>query len=398
MAPGGHPLGLIRAFFQPRAGWRGRCGLLLGLMPGVFGIAPMTLVRAETPASLPGWAEDRQAEAIPPLLAGCAALGATPTTAMPPALRPLCTEAATLPPGDNAAARAFFERRFALQPLGEDTLTGYFEPELRGSLRRTPLHATPLHARPPEMVEVDLGAFAPDLAGRRITGLLREGRLVPMPDRSAIQAGALAGRGLELVWVDDPTDAFFLHIQGSGRVRLPDGRVLRIGYAAQNGHPYFAVGRTLLEQGALTREAMSMQAIRDWMRAAGAAPAAGLMARNPSYIFFRIVPDLPPEAGPIGALGVALTPMRSVAVDRAHVPLGLPVWVAGRDPITGQPLRLLTVAQDVGGAIRGRARADLFTGWGAEAAERAGRMRDAAALFMLVPRPDAPAPPPASSP
>jgi membrane-bound lytic murein transglycosylase A len=235
------------------------------------------------------------------------------------------------------------------------------------------------------LVEADLGSFIPELRGRRVAGQVRDGRLHPFPDRAAITGGALRGQGLELAWVDDPADAFFLHIQGSGRVRLDDGAVLRLGYAGWNGHPYFAIGRTLVEQGVLTREAVSMQAIRAWMTQAGPAEAAALMARNPSYIFFRRL-DLPPEAGPIGTLGAPLTPMRSIAVDRTQVPLGLPVWVAGTDPLTGAPLRRLTVAQDTGGAIRGPARADLFTGWGTEAAERAGRMRDPAALFLLVPR------------
>lgn len=301
-------------------------------------------------------------------------------------LGPACAEAAALPPGDHAAARAFLERRFQPVAVGQGTLTGYFEPELRGSATRDARFATPLHARPPDLVEVDLGTFLPDLRGRRTAGLVRDGRLLPYHDRAAIAGGALAGRGLELLWVDDPADAFFLQIQGSGRVRMADGRVLRVGYAGQNGHPYHAIGRTLIERGALTRETVSMQSIRAWMAEAGPAEAAALMARNPSYVFFRLLPDLPPEAGPIGTLGAPLSPMRSLAVDRAETALGLPVWVSGRDPLEGAPLRRLAVAADTGGAIRGPARADLFTGWGAEAAERAGRMREEAELFVLVPR------------
>jgi membrane-bound lytic murein transglycosylase A len=343
---------------------------------------------------LPGWAEDRHAEAIPALLATCRAIAALPpervlggsdaTALTAGALAPACAEAATLPPGD-AAARAFLERRFRPVALGRDTLTGYFEPELRGSLTPGPGFATPLLARPPELVDADLGAFIPDLRGRRVAGQVRDGRLHPFPDRAAITAGALAGRGLELAWVDDPADAFFLQVQGSGRVRLAEGGVLRLGYAGWNGHPYYAIGRALVESGALPRDAVSMQSIRAWMRDAGPEAAAALMARNPSYVFFRRL-DLPPEAGPIGTLGAPLTPMRSVAVDRTEVPLGPPVWVVGTDSLTGAPLRRLAVAQDTGGAIRGAARADLFTGWGDGAAERAGRMRDQAALWLLVPR------------
>jgi membrane-bound lytic murein transglycosylase A len=188
-----------------------------------------------------------------------------------------------------------------------------------------------------------------------------------------------------IAWVDEGVDAFFLEIQGSGRVRLPDGRLLRVGYAAANGHPYWPIGRFLLERGILTRETISMQAIRAWLLDAPGAEAQALMARNPSYVFFRRV-ELADDEGPIGALGVPLVPMRALAVDRAFVPLGLPVWVSGRDPLTDAPLRRLTVAKDTGGAIRGPARADLFTGWGAEAAERAGRMRDPARLWVLMPR------------
>lgn len=344
-------------------------------------------------AGLPGWTEDNHAEAIPALLTACRAvlplapglsLGGADQTMVPAgAMQPLCAEAADLPAGDALTARQFLEQRFRPRMLGEDTLTGYFEPELRGSLTRSPRFTVPLHARPPGLVEVDLGAFAPDLRGRRIAGELREGRLQPMPDRAGILAGALEAP--VLVWVEDRVEAFFLEIQGSGRVRLPDGRLLRVGYAGWNGHPYWPIGRALLERGVLTRETISMQAIRDWLNAAPGAEAFALMARNPSYVFFRRL-DLADDEGPIGALGVPLVPMRALAVDRAHVPFGLPIWVSGRDPLTASPLRRLTVAKDTGGAIRGPARADLFTGWGAEAAERAGRMREAAQLWMLVPR------------
>lgn len=344
---------------------------------------------------LPGWVEDNQAEAIPALLAACravqpmapaAALGGDERTRVAAGrMRPLCAEAAALEPGDPIAARLFLERRFRPLPLGEDILTGYFEPELRGSLSRTPRFAVPLHGRPPGLVEVDLGAFAPDLAGRRIVGEVRDGRLHPLPDRAGMIAGALEGRAPVVAWVEDRVDAFFLEIQGSGRVRLPDGRLLRLGYAGANGHPYWPIGRALLERGILTRETISMQAIRAWLLSAPGAEAMALMARNPSYVFFRRL-DLADDEGPIGALGVPLVPMRALAVDRAFVPFGLPLWVDGHDPLREAPLRRLAVAKDSGGAIRGPARADLFTGWGEEAAERAGRMRDPARLWLLVPR------------
>jgi membrane-bound lytic murein transglycosylase A len=363
-----------------------RLGALL-LAAALAGCAPAGFPRDVTFADLPGWPADRHAEAIPPLRLSCEAISRLPPdrNAAPTRLAPACGALETLPPGD-AAARAFLERHFRPVALGRDTLTGYFEPELRGAPTPSSVFATPLHARPPELVEVDLGGFAPELRGRRAAGRVENGRLVPFHDRAAIAAGALDGRGLELAWVDDPADAFFLQVQGSGRVRMIDGSVLRLGYAGTNGHPYFAIGRTLVERGILTREQVSLQAIRAWMAQAGPEAAAELMARNPSYVFFAPRPELPPDTGPVGTLGVPLTPGRSLAVDRQATPLGLPVWIDGRDPLGGGPLRRLTIAQDTGGAIRGPARADLFTGWGPEAADRAGRMRDQAALFLLVPR------------
>lgn len=259
-----------------------------------------------------------------------------------------------------------FERRFRAFAAGTGLLTGYYEPELRGAEYPAGAFQVPLRAMPPPVSGVE--------------GLL--------PDRAAIEAGALDGLGLELAWVDDPVDAFFLHVQGSGRLRLHDGRTLRLGYAGQNGHPYRAVGRPLIDSGAVPREAMSMQAIRAWLAAAAPAEAAALLRDNPSYAFFRLLPDLTADQGPVGTLGVPLAPLRSLAVDPAHLPLGAPVWIAARDPVDGAPLRRLVLAQDTGGAIRGPARGDLFWGWGEDAALRAGRMQDrGAAVFVLLPRP-----------
>lgn len=381
MAARRHPLGLT-ALPRRAAG--------AALLVGALALAPLASARDTGFAELPGWDVDRLGEALPAFRAGCSIIAALPpatqlggegvTAATAADFALPCAEAAALP-ADEAEARAFLERHFRPVAAGEGVLTGYFEPELRGSPVRDARYRTPLHARPPELVEADLGTFAPDLRGRRVAGIVRDGRLQPFQDRAAIAAGALGGRGLELLWVDDPVDAFFLHIQGSGRVAMPDGRVVRIGYAGWNGHPYFAVGRALVERGAMPLEAVSMQAIRAWMAAAGPSETAALMALNPSYIFFRILPELPPEAGPPGTLGAPLTPMRSVAVDRTRTALGLPVWIAAE----GDGLRRLAVAQDTGGAIRGAARIDLFTGWGEDAAERAGRLRQPARVFVLVP-------------
>lgn len=291
----------------------------------------------------------------------------------------------------DSAARAFFERElvpFAASDAGEPTglFTGYYEPLLSGSRRRHGPYTVPLYGRPPELVMVDLGAFRESLRGQRIAGEVVDGSLVPFADRSAVAGGALAGRGLEIAWVDDPIDAFFLEIQGSGRIELTEGGVLRVGYAAQNGHPYFAIGRDLVERGALRPEEVSLQSIRRWL-AFHPAEAPDVMARNASYVFFEeVLGD-----GPLGAEGVVLTPGRSLAVDRTHLPLGVPVWLdaAAPDPVEGRPdrpLRRLLVAQDTGGAIRGPVRGDVFWGAGEEAAAVAGRMKHPGRNWLLLPR------------
>jgi membrane-bound lytic murein transglycosylase A len=233
---------------------------------------------------------------------------------------------------------------------------------------------------------VDLGRFRPDLKGKRIAGKVVDGSLVPYPDRREIEAGALSGRKLEIVWVDDPVGAFFLHVQGSGRVRLADGGELRLGYAAQNGHPYTAIGRELIDRGELRSEDVSLQTIRAWLEA-HPGQARELMERNASYVFFQQVKG----EGPLGAQGVPLTPGRSLAVDLNFVPLGVPLWlVAGApSPLEGEPdrkLRRLVVTQDTGGAIRGPIRGDVFWGFGEEAEAIAGRMKHRGRYWMLLPK------------
>jgi membrane-bound lytic murein transglycosylase A len=361
---------------------------------------PALELRAATFAGLPGWADDRHAEALPPLLASCRVLARLPPE------RPVgrdgvggtaadwrvpCAQAAAVPAGDAAAARTFFEAAFrpwAISDRGaaEGLFTGYYEPTLHGSRRRGGRFTVPLYRRPPELVEVDLGRFRDDLAGERIAGLVEGVALVPFADRVALDAGALAGRGLELAWVDDPVEAFFLHIQGSGRVELAEGGVLRVGYAGHNGHPYTAIGRTLFERGELALEEVSMQSIRAWL-AARPDEAGELLAANRSFIFFR---ELDGD-GPVGSLGTPLTPGRSLAVDRIHLPLGAPLWLDATAPHPDpagpdRPLRRLMVAHDTGGAIRGPVRGDVFWGHGDEAAEVAGRMKHRGRLWLLLPR------------
>lgn len=355
-------------------------------------------------ADLPGWGADDLSAALPALRRSCSAwsglpderpLGGTGAAGTVADWRPLCSALGRAshaePAARRAAARALVEEHLAPwavtnRGLAEGLFTGYYEPTLHGSLERDERHRIPLYARPPELVAVDLGAFRDDLEGRRIAGRVEGGRLVPFAERSAIDAGALAGRGLEVVWVDDPVDAFFLHIQGSGVVRLAGGGELRLGYAAQNGHPYRAVGRELVEWGEMELEEVSMQSIRGWMER-HPQRASELMATNRSYVFFRVLDT----EGPVGSLGVVLTPGRSLAVDPLFLPLGAPLWLAASAPAPDpaapdRPLRRLVVAQDTGGAIRGPVRGDVFWGPGDEAAEIAGRMRHPGRLWLLLPR------------
>ena len=249
---------------------------------------------------------------------------------------------------------------------------------------RTAKYSVPLYRVPDDLIVVDLASVYPELSSMRLRGKLQGRRIVPYPSRSEItSSNVLAGQ--ELVWVDDPVDAFFLEIQGSGRVQLDDCEELRLGYAAQNGFPYAAIGRELLRRGALTKEQVSMASIRDWLEA-HPQEAGDVMRTNASYIFFR---QLTGE-GPLGSLGVPLTPQRSLAVDPLFVPLGVPLWLDTTLPagVPGgaRPLRRLVVAQDTGGAINGPVRGDVFWGHGDEAAALAGSMRQPGRLWLLLPR------------
>lgn len=344
-------------------------------------------------ADLPGWAADRHAGALAALRRSCAKPMRYPTRddrgeerfGPPEAWQSVCAEAGRVA-GDDGAARDFFERRFRpYRVVGEDgdagLITGYYEPELAGARQRSDVHRVPLYARPDDLVTVALSEFGGGFGDERLAGKVVEGRLEPYYSRARIVDGALARRGIEIAWVADPIAAFFLQIQGSGRVRLPDGEVMRLGYAATNGRPYTAIGRVLVAEGALALEDVSLQSIRAWLRA-NPARRREILDRNESYVFFR---ELHGE-GPIGTQGVALTPGRSLAVDRRFLPLGVPLWIDTPDPLVPEsPLRRLVVAQDTGGAIRGAVRGDLFLGAGPEAEERAGRMRSPGRYYVLLP-------------
>ncbi|MFE3836744.1 MltA domain-containing protein [Rhodobacteraceae bacterium PA1-206B] len=310
--------------------------------------------RAEVLAfeSLAGWHEGGQADALAAFLVTCDRLDA-------PDWRAVCALARDVP-GDDTSARAFFELLFRPVIVGSPPalFTGYYEPELNGSSVRTPRHAWPVYRRPPE---------------------LRDGMVYH--SRAAIEGGALRGRGLEIAWLDDPVEVFFLHIQGSGRIRMTDGSVIRLGYAGRNGHGYRSVGQELVRRGYFQPHQVSAQAIAAWVRR-NPGLGAEMLNHNPSYIFFRRLDDLPAHLGPIGAMGRSITPLRSLAVDPAFTPLGAPVWIEKGGRVA---LNRLMVAQDTGGAIKGPQRADIFYGFGDSAGEAAGIVRDGGRMVQLLP-------------
>lgn len=355
--------------------------------------APLALSPAGF-SDLPQWDGDDHAQALAAFLKSCARIEKRPAdAAFGPAggtygdWRPACAAARSVPPG---GAREFFETHFtpyraAAQGGGADGLfTGYYEPSLRGATRPLAPYLTPLYATPADLVAVDLGDFSDELKGKRIAGRVVDGRLKPYEDRAGIEAPGWAARtgAKPLVWVDDPVDAFFLHIQGSGRVDLADGGVMRVGYDGQNGHAYYAIGRELVKRGIMDKDAVSLQSIRAWLEA-HPGEAADLMNLNKSYVFFRELG----EDGPQGGEGVTLTPGRSLAVDRTKIPYGAPLWVDIAPPAPGEaPIRRLMVAQDTGGAIKGPVRGDFFWGAGDRAADLAGQMKAQGRYWLLLPK------------
>ena len=287
-----------------------------------------------------------------------------------------CSAAAHVAPGDDAA-RVYFEAYFAPVRIGSGTddglFTGYYEPEMEGSLQRGGRYQTPVLRLPSK--------FAADKAA---------GRLLPTRSEieDALTSGQLDGNALALVWLADPVDAFFLHVQGSGRVRLEDGQVMRLAFAAKNERTYTSIGKLLIEQGAIPRDEVSMQTIRAYL-ASHPSAVAPLLRQNDSYIFFKSL-ETHTDLGPPGAEGTSLTPQKSLAVDRSVHPLGSLFWLETTAPVPHQagdaPFRHLMVAQDTGTAIRGVQRGDVFWGPGRDAAEIAGRMKQPGRLIALLPR------------
>lgn len=306
--------------------------------------------------------------------------------------RPLCAEARTLGAAP-ADLRAWFESRLRpwqlVNPDGARTglVTGYYEPVLKGSRTRGKPYVYAAFPPPDDLIDVELGELYPELKHMRLRGRIEGRRLVPYWSRAEWMQREAERSPAALLWLDDALDFFFMQIQGSGQVELDDGTRVRLGYADQNGHPYRSIGRWLIDQGEIKSEQASMQGIKAWAKA-HPARVQELMNANPSLVFFR---ELPAEgSGPPGAMGLPLTPERSIAVDPRNVPLGAPVWLATTWPNDERPLRRLMVAQDTGGAIRGAVRADFYWGSGPEAGAAAGRMKQKGQMWVLMPQDYAP--------
>ena len=369
-------------------------------------VAESTIEQTEEPRAtitldqLPGWSDDALLEALPAITLSCERLlrADDDRTLGPEALagrvadwREPCGRFAELTAlgaeARDSALRDFLLESFVALPVEgpdgpEGIITGYYEPELKGALAPDETHRWPLYGRPDDLVRADLGQFDKDLAGKSVLGRVSDsGELVPYYSRAEIDAGVLEGRGLELLWLDDPVDAFLLHVQGSGRVRLSDGSSLGVGFAASNGLSYTGIGKVMIAEGLLEPGQGSIQGIRSWLRDN---PAKGqeIMQRNARYIFFADTGD----AGPFGAQGVTLTAGRSLAVDTRYLPLGVPLWLDTTWPGSDRPLQRLVVAQDKGAAIKGQVRGDFFWGTGEAALEQAGRMKEPGRYHLLLPR------------
>ena len=308
-----------------------------------------------------------------------------------------CAESARVDGANSDAVRAFFAAHFSPYRIatqdGSDAglVTGYYEPLLAGSRASTPQFAIPLYAPPDDLLTIELSDLYPELKDKRVRGRVEGKKVVPYWSRAELERGAPSLAGKALVYVADPVEAFFLEIQGSGRIELTDGSVIRLNYADQNGHPYRSIGRVLSDRGELALERTSMPNIRAWAKA-NPDKLRGLLDENPSYVFFREVAAPAPGSldatidGPLGSLGVPLLAGRTIAVDARAIPLGAPVFLATTLPSSDAPLTRLTLAQDTGGAIRGPVRADFFWGFGAEAGREAGRMRQQGRMWLLWPK------------
>ena len=356
---------------------------------------------------LTGWTDDSLQDLWPAFLTNCDIMRQRASQWVRP-----CNEAAAVEAANSASIRRFFEVHFVPHELSDAkgtrsaTITGYYEPLLKGSRTRGGPYQVPLYKTPKDLINVDLSSIYPEIRHLRLRGRLENRRLVPYPSRAEIETKQLLA-GQELLWVDDVIEAFFLQVQGSGRVMLPDGEQVRVGYAEQNGYPYRSIGRWLVEKGELKLSEASMQGIKAWM-AANPQRRDELLHQNPSMVFFKEIPSADGRAGkgnmstlgPAGSMGLPLTAGRSIAVDPRYVAMGAPVFLTTQVPaslprgVRSGPGELgattafnrLVLAQDTGSAILGPHRGDLFFGTGAEAGELAGKMKASGKMVVLLPR------------
>ena len=347
---------------------------------------PAPLLTPSTFSALPGWERDDLRQAWPAFVASCNVL------IRKAEWRQACSASRSVATTDGNAMRSYFETWFVpnqvRSPDGADTglITGYYEAMLRGSRKRAGAYQTALYRVPDDMLTLELGSVYPELKGKRVRGRLVGKKVLPYLSRAEITQNPLTGR--ELLYVDDAVEAFFLEVQGSGRVLLDSGETVRVSYADQNGHPYKAIGRWLVEQGELSQADATGQGIKAWI-IANPGRRQELFNANPSFVFFREDRLADPSVGPKGSLGVPLTGGRSVAIDQTQLPLGAPIYLSTTEAGSEVPLQRLVMGQDTGGAIRGAVRADFFFGFGNEAMEHAGRMKQRGQLWVLMPRPAA---------
>ena len=392
-------------------------GAVSGITDGPLVVPPLSAL-PETPSrplsgkfvkaawsDLPGWGKDDLHGVWTALVRDCRgvvrpATGnlSVPARAAPRAWQPVCAavaDPARAPAADNTeAVRAFLQAWLVPWRLAgadgkpaSNTVTGYYEPLVRGSRKQGGDYQWPLYTVPADLLTIDLGKLYPELAGKRVRGKLEGNRVVPYDSRAALES---SGRQPPvIVWLDDPVDNFFLQVQGSGRVLLTDGpdagTTLRVAYADHNGHPYVSIGKWLADKGEMPISQTSMQNIREWARR-NPNRVPEMLNANPALVFFREETITDPEIGPRGALGAALMAQRSIAVDTAFVPLGAPVYLSTTMPASPQPLNRLVFAQDTGTAIKGAARADYYWGFGDQAGAMAGRMKQNGTMWILWPK------------
>lgn len=352
--------------------------------------------------ALPGWSEDDLASVWKGLVNNCKGLMrpvsgslALPARAAPRAWQPVCLQVERAGVPENSQPDAQWVREFLqthLQPwrlldgggkLARNTVTGYYEPLIRASRTRGGDYQWPLYAAPDDLLTIDLGSVYPELAGKRVRGKLEGKRVVPYDTRA--QIASAERQPPVIVWANDPVEAFFLQIQGSGRALLPNGETIRLAYADHNGRPYASIGKWLADQGEMPLAQTSMQNIKAWAKR-NPGRIQEMLNANTAMVFFREERISDAELGPKGAYGIPLIGERAVAIDPAFVPLGSLVYLATTYPASQQPLRRLVFAQDTGAAIKGAARTDFYWGFGDEAGARAGRMKQSGEMWVLWPK------------